>query len=201
MNNNNVTNKMLEVQGSYKGHSFYVVLLDMGHRCGYVRAPGRNLEELECRLECHGGVTFTGTLKVGAREIPNCVGFDCAHSSDLPDIPATLEAFGDLENVVNRHNADGHVWTREEVIEECKIIIDQLEPMRVELPADQWRILLALLDCMTNEEEPDWFLDRETGMVSTPVEHPVVGKIPPRSLEEHLKRLLHEYNFPTIFGK
>ena len=68
--------------------------------------------------------------------------------------------------------------------------------MKVELTEDQVSVLLAIIDCETSEQEPDWFFDEDNQKVFTWNEK---GKVE-TTLQEHLNRLLKEENFPDIFG-
>ena len=74
----------------------FVVMLPMGHRCGYVGAPPGNrlykVEDDDLDLEVHGGVTYCGHHKLFETSGEWWFGFACAHYGDAPsqDIIDTL---------------------------------------------------------------------------------------------------------------
>lgn len=104
---------MIEKEGVYRGHRYRVSLNEtFGYRCGYVVANG-DINRLKIDdLRVHGGITwrnrhfpdgnnYSGNLPV--------FGFDCAHYGDWTP-----------------YSPFGHCWEVDEVVKECKSLIDQL---------------------------------------------------------------------------
>jgi hypothetical protein len=111
--------RLIEKTAEYNGYKFEVVLTEAGHRCGYVYVPLPGAEYLD--LEVHGGITYSDF---------ECIGFDCAHYGDSPDIEAVRTAWGDsVADSCKVFTSDGVVWTSEMVENECKSLIDQLIKM------------------------------------------------------------------------
>lgn len=77
----------IEINDSYRGYKYAVVMVDHGHRCGYVQIPeghpwyGKHYNDLN--IAVHGGITFSGSR---VNENGWWLGFDCAHSGDFPDL-------------------------------------------------------------------------------------------------------------------
>lgn len=128
-------------EDEYKGYSFYIINL-WTHPCAYVKLRAGNKffnkewDELE-EINCHGGVTYardyltcskivkntnpnTSLYKAYYREnivevVPKSdrcwvIGWDYAHSGDK---------YSDSK-------VQGKMWSTEEIIEECKEVIDQI---------------------------------------------------------------------------
>lgn len=97
------------------GRDCLIIQQPLGYLCGYVRADElRELgteEEPICNLECHGGVTYSGTL-----DTPDVwwIGFDCAHAWDL--IPGCYST--------------GTFKDEDYVTEECESLVQQLNHPR-----------------------------------------------------------------------
>lgn len=83
----------LEATFSYKGFNCVVVKigLDWNHRCmlspwrcGYVELKEENKglteDDVECLIDCHGGITFYGTREFYGLGLS--IGFDCNHLGD-----------------------------------------------------------------------------------------------------------------------
>ena len=220
-----MTRKVItEEQGEFQGFKYEVKLFSDGHRTGYVRIPDdvcdkmENSDEYACIADsiesvcCHGGITYSQYNKTDSDFLPEgwWIGFDCAHPRDAYDTAAAERAFGiakvepaylgptDLKDVVGKYS----VKTLDFCRNECRDIVEQLlqifkrGPMlTVSLTGDQIRVLLALLDCETKSDEPDWFLDEESYKIKTPF----LSENNERSLQEHLNILLKKENFPEIF--
>lgn len=69
------------------------------------------------------------------------------------------------------------------------------------LTADQIRILLAVLDCSTTKQQPDWFYDEDEQVVETPFRDDTGAPYKARTLQQHLDFLLREESFPQIFDE
>lgn len=125
-------------------------------RCGYVIAPASLLRPEIARLaeepprfgapkredvehiSVHGGVTFASG--VDGEGVPSLmsdgtiaiIGFDCAHTGDAPDME-TAERFAmpdaDVQRALavrGRPAGEGHAWTTEEMLSECRRLADQI---------------------------------------------------------------------------
>ena len=105
--------------GAYK-HYLYAVTSMGSHPCAYVQIPEGHplykaeLDALEDAIVCHGGVTYTGDRAEGVRDLPPdgfWIGWDYAHYGD---------------HLGYYHGLGGLQWTTEEIVAECKAVIDQL---------------------------------------------------------------------------
>lgn len=130
---------MVERHSTYREYDWVITFEQDGHRCGYVGIPEGHLlyektEEELPNLNCHGGITFTGYEKIGFSSDDWLIGFDCAHYPiDAIDLTAIGRYYGDraLDDIkcspsMFDYKTKGHVWTAEEVEDECKSIIDQI---------------------------------------------------------------------------
>lgn len=125
---------MIEEKGTYRGFIYEIVFQDLGHRCGYVGIPaGHKLYEVyyeDIPMDCHGGLTFSSfSNKLG----PDVwwIGFDCNHLCDKIDIESLRKYYGDKVANDRAKWSDMelrgvHLWTKEDCIEECKHMIDQI---------------------------------------------------------------------------
>lgn len=110
--------------GIYKGFQYHVVNCKGRHPCGYVNISGYESElrdetfglteyenERYCWIDCHGGVTFADTA-IWPFAGGYWVGWDYGHYRDyMPD---------DL------YFSQGRRHTTNEVVCECKYVIDQI---------------------------------------------------------------------------
>ena len=123
-----------------------VLLMDAGHRCGYVGvSKDHNLygqfydnEEIEC-LSVHGGITYAGGGEDSKYPVESDLwwfGYDCGHYMDIPDYEAALAAFDDTESQIrltslkqikDLYPGNGVVRTLEYCIEQCKQLAEQLK--------------------------------------------------------------------------
>lgn len=108
---------MIVKECNYRDMHIYVTQHDiLKHFCGYVVIPkdhrmyGKLFDEIDSYVNVHGGVTYAGE-QFGKY----VVGFDCAHYEDF--IPSLADA--------GMHTGQ-HVWTEDEVLDECKHLADQL---------------------------------------------------------------------------
>ena len=111
-----------EIKEEYKGFGYEVMLYESGHRCGYITVPEKysNVVEGEYydnNLNVHGGITY---------QEGNVIGFDCIHAGDGVDRDAAYATFGNPYVLEDCPAFQGHVWTKEEVEDECKSAIDQI---------------------------------------------------------------------------
>ena len=133
----NETSKLAVVEKhfEYKGHDCICIFSRMGYRCGYVSVDD-NKEFNEYDIECHGGLSFSGTLPYdyGQKET-YYIGLDCGHICDGNDY-ATALLYGliteQLYNELIKMQIQSPTFLQpirslEYVENECKKIVDQLE--------------------------------------------------------------------------
>ena len=126
---------VVEKQFEYKGHDCICIFGCRGYRCGYVSVDD-NKEFNEYDIECHGGLSFSGTLPYdyGQKET-YYNGFDCGHICDGNDYNTALaygllteKRFNELlEMQILSPTFLQPVRSLEYVEEQCKKIVDQLE--------------------------------------------------------------------------
>lgn len=126
---------VVEKQFEYKGHDCICIFGCLGYRCGYVSVDD-NKEFNEYDIECHCGLSFSGTLPYdyGQKET-YYIGFDCGHICDGNDYNLALKyglinekRFNELlEMQIHLPTFLQPVRSLEYVEEQCKKIVDQLE--------------------------------------------------------------------------
>lgn len=103
--------------GSYRGYEFIVINVRGSHPCGYVNVEGSVFEKRdydEIDIECHGGLTFSSSgLLCNNRGW--WIGWDYAHLGDRLGC-----------NLRYHSNPEDREWTTEEVVDECKKVINQV---------------------------------------------------------------------------
>lgn len=110
-------------QGKYKGYEYYIVNIGT-HPCCYVEIPVerevfRHRKIGTFHIPCHGGITYSGHLEqLGIETSKLFIGWDYAHAFDYTGLLMTMPA---LSSFWERHK-----WTTEELIQECKEVIDYL---------------------------------------------------------------------------
>lgn len=124
---------MVEKTSVYRGYTYFVVFQERGGwRCGYVRIPEDHvlceMDYDDVNVNCHGGLTFSGKLKDISGWL---IGFDCAHFGDGYDFEKLKlymkpEDYAIYEKLNIPLWSGAHIWTTEEVEEECKSMIDQI---------------------------------------------------------------------------
>ena len=111
--------------GEYKGLHFYVLNLGT-HPCAYVDVTdtdlnGKDYESID--IECHCGLTYSREYLHTVDKKGWFIGWDYAHADDFSgDYALTL---GYLFSHTKR-------WTTEEIVSECRYVIDQLVDMQKE---------------------------------------------------------------------
>jgi len=122
-------------EGEHAGHEMVTVHNTMGYRCGYVKVEpghpghGKNYEDIDASV--HGGLTFAEPdLHCGKGGADNgwWVGFDCAHSSDLPDpdLPSEHpEVLSMYQFVLDRYSDTRKIRTQEYVEAQCRDLCEQ----------------------------------------------------------------------------
>lgn len=82
----------LEKKGTHRGFEYAILVMPMGHRCGYVKLPQnhpwykKNPDNIETNV--HGGLTFASLINNNEHPILKkgyWIGFDCIHAFDMPD--------------------------------------------------------------------------------------------------------------------
>jgi hypothetical protein len=137
-------------RGEHLGFEWIVVHNGSGYRCGYVRVPGghpwhgKEWNELEEIIECHGGVTFGAPDRPcdkGGADDAYWVGFDCAHAGDAPDpqLPGydrrqTIGALLSFVGISSDRYDNDTVRTQEYVEAECRSICEQAQRIASLLP-------------------------------------------------------------------
>ena len=104
---------------SYKGYEYFVVSYGV-HPCAYIvlreGQPFYNASYEDVDIYCHGGCTFAergyGNL---FNETYKVIGWDYGHYDDFSGLYKNTEGLKDNKK-----------WTTEEMIQECKDVIDQL---------------------------------------------------------------------------
>lgn len=106
---------------TYKGFNYKVVSYGQ-HPCCYVEIPEghklyrKDYNDKECvDIDCHGGLTFTDFRDFGDGE-KYYIGWDYAHIDDYAGYYTLFPEMSSLKK-----------WTTEEMINECKKVIDQIQ--------------------------------------------------------------------------
>jgi hypothetical protein len=106
--------------GEYKGFHFYVLNLGT-HPCAYVDVAdtdlnGKNYTDID--IACHCGLTYSREYLHTVDKKGWFIGWDYAHFMDYA---------GYEENFpVHLRSVDTKKWTTEEMVSQCKEVIDQL---------------------------------------------------------------------------
>ena len=123
---------MIELKSNYKGFEYLIWFHEQdGFRCGYVGLPkghkwyGEDYDDIP--VNAHGGLTFSGLQTIFDSELW-WIGFDCAHYGDGLDLELVRELCGDERaDMLAKYRLNvGHIWTKEDVREECLNMIDQI---------------------------------------------------------------------------
>ena len=115
-------------EDTYRDYKYVVYQHQFGHLNGYVLLKEEDNRDKASNLECHGGITFEDDL---SRIIPvksgYYVGFDCNHYQDLaPFVNDRMRAAG-----IEPSSIDDGIWRTESyVVDNCKLMIDQLIEMK-----------------------------------------------------------------------
>lgn len=107
--------------GVYHGVPFYVLSLGT-HPCAYVDIAPLGLPTInESDIDCHGGITYHSDYLATVNHEGNFFGWDYAHCGDYD---------GYLGAMVKYAFRSMKKWTTEEIVAECKAVIDQILGMR-----------------------------------------------------------------------
>ena len=105
--------------GEYKGLHFYVLNLGT-HPCAYVDVTDTDLNGKDygsIDIECHCGLTYSREYLHTVDKKGWFIGWDYAHYGDYMD-------YGDT--FLNNMFSNDKKWTTEEIVEECKNVINQI---------------------------------------------------------------------------
>ena len=105
--------------GEYKGFDYYV--LSMGtHPCAYIDVTDTDLNGKDLcviDLECHGGITYAEKSLQTVDKKGWFIGWDYAHYGDYT---------GDQMMFPEDIQMGGREWKTEEIVAECKAVIDRI---------------------------------------------------------------------------
>lgn len=104
--------------GNYNGLDFYVLSLGT-HPCAYIDVSDTPLADKDYDdiwIDCHGGLTYSANRLVTVDKKGWFIGWDYGHLGDyLGDyLGGCFFTMGDKQ------------WTTEEIVEECKSVIEQI---------------------------------------------------------------------------
>lgn len=106
--------------GNYKGFDYYILNFGV-YPCAYVEASNTKFNGIDydnIRLHCHGGLIYSKSRLQGIEKTGWYIGWDYAHSGDF---------FGYRVAFPKSLSIYGKRWTTEEIIAECKSVIDEIE--------------------------------------------------------------------------
>lgn len=103
--------------GTYKGLDYYVLSLGT-HPCAYIDVSdtplaGKDYDDID--VDCHGGLTYGRNRLLTVDKRGWFIGWDYAHYGDY--CGNCFFVMGDKR------------WTTEEIVEECKSVIEQINEM------------------------------------------------------------------------
>ena len=104
--------------GTYKNFDYYVLNLKT-HPTAYIdvtNSPLNGCDE-DIDISCHGGITWCDNFVKYIDKKRWSIGWDYAHYGDYMD-------YGDTS--LNNMFSNDKKWTTEEIVEECKNVIDQI---------------------------------------------------------------------------
>ena len=118
---------MILATDTYKGLTYYVLNLGT-HPCAYVDVTGTDLQYKDYNdidIECHFGLTYSREYLNGVNRKGWFIGWDYAHCDDY---------VGYKEPFFETMRSKGKRWTTEEIVAECKDVIDQIIEMENDKP-------------------------------------------------------------------
>lgn len=74
-------------------------------------------------FDVHGGITFSGQLKIANNDNLWWFGYDCAHNGDANDLSVVSES---IKEIKLRYPTDGVLRTVQYCMDECRSLADQL---------------------------------------------------------------------------
>ena len=107
----------------YKNYKYYILNLGT-HPTAYIAIPkghklyGQDYDDIYdiCDIDVHGGLTYSSHNLLGIDSEDWFIGWDYAHCYDY-------SGYYDKNDFLNENTKK---WTTEEIIEECKSVIDQI---------------------------------------------------------------------------
>lgn len=125
-------NSLIEIESTYKGFDYFVILRSGGYRCAYVNVKNTKYTYVDymnlMNIDCHGGLTFSGSEVNGhaANDHDWWIGWDYAHYGDGYDFEAAKSKLGDTYSFYHNTSNYGHIYTAAEAEVECRNVIEQL---------------------------------------------------------------------------
>lgn len=107
-------------EGEYEGFAYYVLNFGL-HPCAYIDVSNtvlRGMDYDDIDIECHCGLTYANSYLLTVEKKGWFIGWDYAHYCDFAGYELAY-------SVGLRTN--GKMWTTEEMVEECKTVIDQIK--------------------------------------------------------------------------
>jgi hypothetical protein len=104
--------------GEYKGFTYYVLSLGT-HPCAYIDVTETDLYGVDYNdidLQCHFGLTYSRECLSTVDKKGWFIGWDYAHYSDFAGYYLDSPAM----------SLPGKMWTTQEIVNECKEVIDSL---------------------------------------------------------------------------
>lgn len=144
----------IEKDFEYKGFQCSVILQVMGHRCGYVNLESRdkskyfNVDYDNIPIDIHGGLTYGQSTLVEHND-GYWIGWNYAHFNDGKDYPALFKYFKEdkeaMKMIGEMRDADsifcsfvlGKTYSLDEVVEDCKSVVEQLIKLESEDNKDE----------------------------------------------------------------
>ena len=113
--------RTLLAQGTYNGLNYYVLSLGT-HPCAYVECDKNHIVDDDhiYDIDCHGGITYNEKILIlpdKRLESIQFIGWDYAHCDDYA---------GYEVNFPEDIRVGGYKWTTDEIITECRNVIDQV---------------------------------------------------------------------------
>ena len=103
--------------GNYKGLDYYVLSLG-SHPCAYVDVGGTALAGKfydDIDIDCHFGLTYSEDHLYTVNKKSWFIGWDYAHYTDYSGYMGYMSFAAELKK-----------WTTQEIVDECKAVIDQI---------------------------------------------------------------------------
>ena len=105
-------------KGNYNGFDYYVLNLGT-HPCAYIDVTDTKLKNTEYSnidIDCHGGLTYSREYLTTVDKKGWFIGWDYAHYCDFAGYHLNSPAM----------SLPGKMWTTQEIVSECKKVIDRL---------------------------------------------------------------------------
>jgi hypothetical protein len=105
--------------GNYKGFDYYVLSLGT-HPCAYIDVTDTKLKNTfyaDIDIECHYGLTYSREYLTTVEKKGWFIGWDYAHHSDYAGYEINFPVM---------YQSGGKKWTTQEIVNECKEVIDRL---------------------------------------------------------------------------